>query len=71
MRFPRVLNIHDFRRLANGNTVISYSSAGIIHEVDSEGTLLQSMTWPIGNTVSYIEKRHTLYGGPPPKINGL
>lgn len=61
----------DIQRLANGNTVISYSSAGIVQEVDSEGTLLQSMTWPIGNTVSYIEKRPTLYGGPPPKINGL
>jgi len=58
----------DIQRLSNGNTLVTFSSAGIIHELDPQGMLVQSYTWQLGNTVSYTEKRPTLYGGPPPKI---
>ncbi len=58
----------DIQRLANGNTLITYSSAGIIQQLDPSGQLLQELTYPIGTTVSYAVKRGSLYGGPPPKI---
>ncbi len=58
----------DIQRLPNGNTLVTYSSSGVIHEVDADRMLVQEHQWGIGNTVSYTEKRPTLYGGPPPKI---
>jgi hypothetical protein len=59
----------DVQRLPNGNTLVTFSSAGEIHEVDPQGMLVQQHKWAIGNTVSYVEKRPSLYGGPPPKIS--
>jgi len=38
----------------------------VLQEVDSSGTVLQELDWPIGASFGYIEKRATLYG-PPPK----
>lgn len=58
----------DVQRLDNGNTLITYSSAGVIHEVNAAGELLQELSWSLGATVGYTIKRPTLYG-PPPKIN--
>ncbi len=58
----------DVQRMDNGNTVISYSSAGVIQEVTATGDLVQEMVWPIGYAVSYIVKRDSLYGGPPPRL---
>jgi hypothetical protein len=59
----------DVQRLDNGNTLVTFSSAGTIHEVNAAGELVQSMEWPINNTVSYSMKRDSLYGGPPPKVH--
>jgi len=55
----------DVQRLDNGNTVVAYSTQGIIHEVDSSGTLVQKLTWTLPKTIGYITKRKTLYGAPP------
>jgi hypothetical protein len=55
----------DLQRLPNGNTLVGYSTAGVTHEVDANGTLLQQMSWPLGSTFGYIQKRATLYGPPP------
>src|SRR6266545_1368168 len=55
----------DVQRMANGNTIIGFSTMGVIHEVSSTGTLLQSMSFAAGVTFGYIEKRPTLYGPPP------
>jgi hypothetical protein len=54
----------DVQRLPNGNTIIAYSTKGVVHEVDSGGRVLQTLTFP--SSLGYIEKRATLYG-PPPK----
>jgi len=64
---PKVDNsvMGDVQRLPNGNTVIGYSTEGVLHEVSSSGTLLQELTWPSGASFGYIEKRATLYGSPP------
>ena len=56
----------DVQRLPNGNTIVAYSTRGALHEVSAEGTLLQSLSWPLGGSFGYIEKRPSLYG-PPPK----
>jgi hypothetical protein len=61
----------DVQRLDNGNTIITFSSSGVVHELGPTGELLQSFTFPIGGGLSYMEKRRSLYGGPPPKVNGI
>jgi hypothetical protein len=56
----------DVERLPNGNTIIGFSTQGVVHEVDASGAVLQELSWPAGASFGYIEKRPTLYG-PPPK----
>jgi hypothetical protein len=56
----------DVQRLPNGNTLVTYSYQGLIHEVSPEGALLQQLSWGIGGAVGYSMKRASLYG-PPPK----
>jgi hypothetical protein len=55
----------DVQRLDNGNTVIAYSSKGVLQEVDQDGTLLEEWTLDLGAVMGYIQKRKTLYGPPP------
>ena len=56
----------DVQRLPNGNTIVAYSTKGVLHEVNAAMTMLQTWKWTAGQTIGYIEKRPTLYG-PPPK----
>lgn len=53
----------DVQRLPNGNTLVTYSSQGLTHEVDSTGELIQSIQLP-GSTAGYTEFRSSLYGPP-------
>jgi hypothetical protein len=55
----------DVQRLWNGNTLVTYSSAGVLHEVNESGTLLQTLSFSGGGTVGYMTKRPSLYGAPP------
>jgi hypothetical protein len=55
----------DVQRLPNGNTIVGYSTKAVLHEVDSNGTLLQALTWKNMTQFGYIEKRASLYGPPP------
>ena len=54
------------KKISNGNTIVAFSTAGALDEVDSSGNVVQELTWPLGASFGYIEKRATLYG-PPPK----
>ena len=54
----------DVQRLWNGNTFITYSNTGVMHEVNASGTLLQSITFSSGGGVGYMSKRQSLYGAP-------
>lgn len=56
----------DVQRLTNGNTLVTYSSNGVMHEVDADGKLVQSRSWALGAGLGYVMRRPTLYG-PPPK----
>jgi hypothetical protein len=55
----------DVQRMPNGNTIICYSTRGVIDEVNAQGMLLQRMTAAGTGNFGYIEKRATLYGPPP------
>lgn len=55
----------DVQRLPNGNTVVAFSTVGVLQEVAPDGTLLEEWTWPLGASFGYIEKRASLYGPPP------
>jgi hypothetical protein len=64
---PSIANqiMGDVQRLENGNTIVAYSTQGVLHEVNAQGQLLQELTWPLGGAFGYIQKRKTLYGPPP------
>jgi len=51
----------DVQRLPRGNTLVTFSFAGLIHEVDSKGNLAMEVEGPI---FGYTEWRSTLYGPP-------
>ena len=55
----------DVQRLPNGNTIVGFSTKGVLHEVDASGSVVQTLTWPLGASFGYVEKRATLYGPPP------
>lgn len=55
----------DVQRLDNGNTMVAYSTQGVVHEVDSAGNVLQKITWQLPGAIGYITKRKSLYGVPP------
>lgn len=51
----------DVQRLPNGNTLVTFSTQGVIHEIDAQGNLLREIsTDPIG----YADHRKSLYGPP-------
>jgi hypothetical protein len=55
----------DVQRLDNGNTLVTYSSAGEVREVNAGGELLQSIRVGSGTLIGFTEKRTSLYGPPP------
>lgn len=55
----------DVQRLESGNTIVTYSNAGVIDEVDSYGALVQRWMWGLGGAVGYVTHRPSLYGPPP------
>lgn len=52
----------DATRLPNGNTLITYSNPGVIHEVNPSAELVQEWDFPSG--IGYVEYRDSLYGRP-------
>ena len=51
----------DVQRLPNGNTLITYSTSGVILEVDPSWATIQTLSGSYG----YADWRETLYGPPP------
>jgi hypothetical protein len=51
----------DVQRLPNGNTLVTFSTQGVIHEIDSSRTLVQSMSM---GSLGYADFRESLYGEP-------
>jgi hypothetical protein len=55
--------LSDVQRLPNGNTLVTFSVAGEIHEVSPTGQLVQKLD-SSANSFGYAEFRKTLYGPP-------
>ena len=56
----------DVQVLDNGNRLITYSTAGEIHEVNgTTKALIQSISFSSGGAIGYAVKRASLYGPPP------
>jgi hypothetical protein len=55
--------LSDVQRLPNGNTLVTFSTAGQIHEVSPSGQLVTRFQ-SSANSVGYAEFRKTLYGPP-------
>jgi hypothetical protein len=60
----------DVQRLPNGNTLVVYSTDGVMQEVTADGDVVQNYTadappntWPLGS-FGYANFRETLYGAP-------
>ncbi len=51
------------KRLPNGNTLVTFSNAGVIHEVNGSGQMVQEI---LVDQIGYTVRRTTLYGPPPP-----
>jgi Arylsulfotransferase (ASST) len=64
---PAIANVvmGDVQRLPNGNTLVTYSTQGIIQQVDTNKNMLQSLSWGTGGALGYVIWRPTLYGAPP------
>lgn len=54
----------DTERLPNGNTLVTFSTAGQIHEVDPAGNVVMTIA-STGSTFGYADFRESLYGQPP------
>lgn len=54
----------DVQRLPNGNTLVTYSNSGLMHEVNGATQLVQSFAWASGGGLSYADRRMRLYGAP-------
>jgi len=54
----------EVQHLSNGNMVVTYSIAGIFHEVSTAGELLREVT--CSDPLAYAERQKSLYGPPPP-----
>jgi hypothetical protein len=55
----------DVQRLENGNTIVAYSTVGVLQEVSPSMEVLEELTWALGGAFGYVQKRKTLYGPPP------
>lgn len=64
---PTIANaiMGDVQRLWNGNTLVTYSTQGVVHEVNAAKEVLQEIEWPLGGAIGYVSKRQSLYGPPP------
>ena len=56
-------NLGDVQRLPGGNTLVTFSTAAKIHEIDASGNPV--LTIETGNTVGYSMWRASLYGSSP------
>jgi hypothetical protein len=52
----------DVQRLPNGNTLVTFSNAGTIYELDTAWNVVQTLR---ASSFGYSEWRETLYGPPP------
>jgi hypothetical protein len=62
-------NLGDVQRLPGGNTLVTFSNASVIKEVDPQGNVVLQINGPTTNRFGYALWQETLYG--PPSDIGL
>ncbi|HTQ05719.1 MAG TPA: hypothetical protein VMI54_17775, partial [Polyangiaceae bacterium] len=55
----------DVQRLSNGNTLVVFSTQGVIQEIGPDKSLLRQLSGGTGQAMGYVTERATLYGPPP------
>jgi hypothetical protein len=55
-------SLGDVQRLPNGNTIVTFSNNGLIQELDSSWSVVQTLK---ATSFGYSDWRQTLYGPPP------
>jgi hypothetical protein len=55
----------DVQRLDNGNTLVTYSTSGVIEEVTPAGDVVETTVFSPNGSLGYVSKRASLYGPPP------
>jgi Arylsulfotransferase (ASST) len=51
----------DVERLANANTLVTFSTLGLVHEVTADGQLVRELTWDLGGALGYATHLGSLY----------
>ena len=51
----------DVRRMMNGNTLVTFSANGQIHEVSPDGAVIKEIAWQLGSIIGYSTWRYSLY----------
>jgi hypothetical protein len=57
-------NLGDVQRLPGGNTLVTFSNAGVIKEIDGQNNVLVQINGPTSNRFGYALWQETLYGPP-------
>jgi hypothetical protein len=61
-------NLGDVQRLPGGNTLVDFSNAGVMKEIDAQGNVVLQITATSNARFGYALWRESLYG-PPPDIS--
>lgn len=51
----------DVARLPNQNTLVAFSTLGVVHEVAPDGTLVRELAWTLGGALGYLTPLVSLY----------
>jgi hypothetical protein len=57
-------NLGDVQRLPGGNTLVTFSNAGVMKEIDPQGNVVLQINGPTNNRFGYALWQETLYGPP-------
>jgi hypothetical protein len=58
---PHCLIYGDVERLERGNTLVTFSTLGLIHEVTPDGALVRELTWSVGGALGYVTRLASPY----------
>jgi hypothetical protein len=58
---PHCLIYGDVERLPNQNTLVAFSTLGLIHEVTPDGELVRELSWSLGGALGYVTKLASPY----------
>lgn len=51
----------DVARLPNADTLVTFSTLGLVHEVAPDGTLVRELAWAIGGALGYVTPLESMY----------